>query len=117
MMYKLLFSFLEIHCINEKEDYLTTLVHDLGLTLKTNAVCQQIRCIRYGCFTVDDALLRKHWSLDYLPDHMSLCHTKLKSLPNIAPLLAAYDELRTTEETNSMKWKLWPHIVTITCGI
>ena len=103
MMYKLLFSFLEIHCINEKEDYLTTLVHDLGLTLKTNAVCQQIRCIRYGCFTVDDALLRKHWSLDYLPDHMSLCHTKLKSLPNIAPLLAAYDELRTTEETNSMK--------------
>nr|CAG4641908.1 EOG090X0AGI [Eurycercus lamellatus] len=61
---------LEIHCINENEHYLSLLVHDLGLSLKTSAVCEQIRCIRYGCFTVEDALLRKHWSMEHFPQHM-----------------------------------------------
>nr|CAG4639394.1 EOG090X0AGI [Daphnia magna] len=88
---------LEIHCVNENEQYMAALIHDLGLSLKTTAVCQQIRCIRYGCFTVDDALLRKHWSLEYLPDHMSHCHTKLRSLPDIGPQLATYDRLQSSQ--------------------
>ncbi|EFX82494.1 hypothetical protein DAPPUDRAFT_302506 [Daphnia pulex] len=83
---------LEIHCINENEEYFAIMIHDLGLTLKTTAVCKQIRCIRYGCFTVEDALLRKHWSLKYLPDHMSLCHTKLKTLPRTTPQLSVYEQ-------------------------
>nr|CAG4647266.1 EOG090X0AGI [Megafenestra aurita] len=90
---------LEIHCINENEEYLTTLVHDLGLALRTNAVCLQIRCIRYGCFTVDDALLRKHWSLEFLPDHMSHCHKKLLALPPVGPQLAAFDRLSQAQQT------------------
>nr|CAG4651194.1 EOG090X0AGI [Simocephalus serrulatus] len=86
---------LEIHCVNENEDYFSQFIHDLGLSLRTNAVCEQIRCIRYGCFTVEDALLRKHWSLEHLPDHMSMCHLKLKSLPAIGPQLAAYERLQS----------------------
>jgi tRNA U55 pseudouridine synthase TruB len=88
----MIFVLLEIHCINENEEYFAIMIHDLGLTLKTTAVCKQIRCIRYGCFTVEDALLRKHWSLKYLPDHMSLCHTKLKTLPRPTPQLSVYEQ-------------------------
>jgi tRNA U55 pseudouridine synthase TruB len=92
---------LEIHCINENEEYFSALIHDLGLVLKTTAVCKQLRCIRYGCFTVEDALLRKYWSLKYLPDHMSHCHTKLQSLPYTKPELQVYEQptLKQVEKT------------------
>lgn len=96
---------IEIHCINENEAYFTQFVHDLGLALRTNAVCEQIRCIRYGCFTVEDALLRKHWSLEYLPDHMSMCHLKLESLPAIKPQLVAYERLHNTTDSKIKQFK------------
>nr|CAG4649549.1 EOG090X0AGI [Scapholeberis mucronata] len=91
---------LEIHIINENEKYFATLVHDLGLTLKSSAVCRQIRCIRYGCFTVQDALLQKHWSLKFFPDNMSLCHSKLLALPKVQPLLTPYDQVQRPNTTS-----------------
>lgn len=62
--YKLPNIELEITCINETQAYLAELVSELGLTLKTNAVCGHIRCIRYGFFTLDHALLMKHVNLE-----------------------------------------------------
>lgn len=54
---------LEIAAINENEDYLATLVHEIGIELKTVAHCKGIRCIRYGHFTVEDSLLQHSWDL------------------------------------------------------
>nr|CAG4636384.1 EOG090X0AGI [Eubosmina coregoni] len=92
---------LEIHSINENEEYLSTIVHDLGLALKTTAACKQIRCVRYGCFTVDDSLLRKHWSLEHIPQHMSRCVEKLKSLPETTPNLVGMNDQQQQRELNS----------------
>ncbi|XP_076352186.1 pseudouridylate synthase TRUB2, mitochondrial [Tachypleus tridentatus] len=57
---------IELNCINENELYLKQVVHDLGLTLKSCAVCTQIRQTQYGHFTLDHALLRKHWTLEHV---------------------------------------------------
>ena len=39
--------------------------------LKTNAVCSHIRCIRYGFFTLDHALLLKHVTLENVLRNMN----------------------------------------------
>jgi tRNA U55 pseudouridine synthase TruB len=61
----------EVQCINEYEAYLTTLVHDLGMQLHSVATCTGLQCIRYDCFTLEHALLRKHWTLQFLMDNMA----------------------------------------------
>ncbi|XP_065368261.1 pseudouridylate synthase TRUB2, mitochondrial [Calliphora vicina] len=54
---------LEIHAINETEQYLATLIHEIGIELKTVAHCSGLRCIRHGKFGVENALLRHGWNL------------------------------------------------------
>lgn len=54
---------LEITCLNENWDFLVQFVSELGLLMKTNAVCHSVRCIRYGFFDLEGALLPKHVEL------------------------------------------------------
>lgn len=54
---------LEIHAINETENYLATLIHEIGIEVRSVAHCTAIRCIRHGKFTVEGALLRHGWNL------------------------------------------------------
>ncbi|XP_016067310.1 PREDICTED: probable tRNA pseudouridine synthase 2 isoform X2 [Miniopterus natalensis] len=54
---------LEVQCMHETQKQLRRLVHEIGLELKTSAVCSQVRRTRDGCFTLDDALLRTQWDL------------------------------------------------------
>ncbi|XP_063000653.1 pseudouridylate synthase TRUB2, mitochondrial isoform X1 [Elgaria multicarinata webbii] len=54
---------LEIHCLHETQQYLRKIVHEIGLELKSSAVCTQVRRIRDGVFILDDALLRTQWNL------------------------------------------------------
>ncbi|XP_037946955.1 mitochondrial mRNA pseudouridine synthase Trub2-like [Teleopsis dalmanni] len=54
---------LEVHAINENENYLATLVHEMGIELRSVAHCTGIRCIRHGQFSADTALLRHGWTL------------------------------------------------------
>ncbi|XP_046740601.1 mitochondrial mRNA pseudouridine synthase Trub2 [Diprion similis] len=61
---------LEIACINEYEMYLKTLVHELGIQLHSAATCTQIQCFRYGLFTTELALLKKHWDIQSVLDNM-----------------------------------------------
>lgn len=61
----------EVQCINEHEVYLKTLVHDIGMQLHSVATCTSLQCIRYDSFTLEHALLRKHWTLQYLMDNMA----------------------------------------------
>ncbi|XP_046476303.1 pseudouridylate synthase TRUB2, mitochondrial [Neodiprion pinetum] len=61
---------LEIACINEYEMYLKTLVHQLGIQLHSVATCTQIQCFRYGLFTTELALLKKHWDVQSILNNM-----------------------------------------------
>lgn len=54
--------------MHETQKQLRRLVHEIGLELKTTAVCSQVRRTRDGFFTLDDALLRTHWDLYSIQD-------------------------------------------------
>ncbi|XP_069690130.1 pseudouridylate synthase TRUB2, mitochondrial-like isoform X2 [Periplaneta americana] len=69
---------IEVQCINEYEAYLKTLVHDIGLRLHTVATCTSMQCIRYDNFTLEHALLRKHWTLQNIMDNMAESRRLLK---------------------------------------
>jgi tRNA U55 pseudouridine synthase TruB len=55
---------IEVKVINETDEYLATLIHELGLKLNTVAACSKIHCVKYGPFELNRALLVKHWTLD-----------------------------------------------------
>ena len=54
---------LEIHAINESEEYLATLINEMGIELRTVAHCTALRCIRHGKFNIESSLLRHGWNL------------------------------------------------------
>ncbi|XP_038638120.1 mitochondrial mRNA pseudouridine synthase TRUB2 isoform X2 [Scyliorhinus canicula] len=54
---------LAIQCLHETQQYLRKMVHEIGLELKSSAVCTHVRRTRDGIFTVEDALVRTRWDL------------------------------------------------------
>ncbi|XP_041672439.1 mitochondrial mRNA pseudouridine synthase TRUB2 [Cheilinus undulatus] len=53
---------LEVQCLNETQKYLRKVVHEIGLELRSTAVCKGVRRTREGPFTLQDALLRHQWT-------------------------------------------------------
>ncbi|KAI3370033.1 hypothetical protein L3Q82_024823 [Scortum barcoo] len=53
---------LEVQCLNETQKYLCKVVHEIGLELRSTAVCKGVRRTRDGPFTLQDALTRNHWT-------------------------------------------------------
>ncbi|XP_030375379.1 mitochondrial mRNA pseudouridine synthase Trub2 [Scaptodrosophila lebanonensis] len=74
---------LEVHAINESEDYLAALVHDMALELRTVAHCAQLRCIRHAHFDVTDSLLRHGWHLPGIIKNLRQQREILKSHPQL----------------------------------
>ncbi|NWY39703.1 TRUB2 synthase, partial [Sylvia atricapilla] len=70
---------LEIHCLHETQQYLRKMVHEIGLELKSSAVCTQVRRIRDGVFTVDDALPRTQWNLQSIQEAIQSCQLKVET--------------------------------------
>ncbi|XP_050578608.1 pseudouridylate synthase TRUB2, mitochondrial [Bombus affinis] len=64
---------LEIVCTNEYDLYLKTIIHELGLKLRSNATCTQILCLQDGLFNIQHALLTKHWTLQHIVNNMQIC--------------------------------------------
>ncbi|CAN7993604.1 unnamed protein product [Ixodes hexagonus] len=64
---------LEVSCLNERESFLLQLVHDIGLQLRSCALCHRVRRVRFGQFGLDLALLRKHWGLEHILNNISHC--------------------------------------------
>lgn len=64
---------IELMCVNETEEFLCQLVHQLGIYVRSCAVCCQVRQVQYGHFTVEHALLRKHWTLEHILANIILC--------------------------------------------
>jgi len=55
-------AFAEVQCLNETQKYLRKVVHEIGLELRSTAVCKGVRRTRDGLFTVQEALTRNHWT-------------------------------------------------------
>ncbi|XP_048821776.1 pseudouridylate synthase TRUB2, mitochondrial [Lagopus muta] len=70
---------LEIHCLHETQQYLRKVVHEIGLELKSSAVCTQVRRTRDGVFTLDDALLRTQWNLQSIQNAILNCQLRVKT--------------------------------------
>ncbi|KAH9530122.1 TruB pseudouridylate synthase (N terminal domain) [Dermatophagoides farinae] len=66
------FSF-QVQCQNENEHFLAELVNEIGIALKSCARCTGIRLIQYGPFTIEQALLQKHWTLENLIENIHEC--------------------------------------------
>jgi len=49
------------------------LVHEIGLELRSSAVCTGLRRIRYGHFTLTHSLLPKHCTAQSIADNVDFC--------------------------------------------
>ncbi|XP_020019893.1 pseudouridylate synthase TRUB2, mitochondrial [Castor canadensis] len=79
---------LEVQCMHETQQQLRKLVHEIGLELKTTAVCTQVRRTRDGFFTLDDALLRTQWNLNSIQDAIGAAAPRVAAeLENLRPRL------------------------------
>ncbi|XP_073502815.1 pseudouridylate synthase TRUB2, mitochondrial [Phyllobates terribilis] len=64
---------LEIQCMHETQQYLRKLVHEIGLELRSSAVCRKVRRTRDGPFTLACALTHGHWDLDSISHAINKC--------------------------------------------
>uniref|UniRef100_A0A1B0CTM8 Pseudouridine synthase II N-terminal domain-containing protein n=1 Tax=Lutzomyia longipalpis TaxID=7200 RepID=A0A1B0CTM8_LUTLO len=74
---------LEIHALNENGDYLATLVHEIGLDLRSVAHCTGIRCIRSGYFSHEQSLLRHIWTLPDIVKNLKENSVIIRENPSI----------------------------------
>ena len=82
---------LELLTVNEEEEFIGTLVHGLGLKMRSTACISSLRCTRYGYFNVDKALLEKNLTVEKVINNIGDCsdlitEDKLSPVsPNIGP--------------------------------
>lgn len=96
---KYFFCHLEIHACNETEAYLGILVHEIAINLKSVANCIQIRCIRESHFTLDDALVKRHWNVESVLGSLKRCKDIMAKHPEILkPVTPTLEEIRKNDE-------------------
>lgn len=71
--------FTEVQCLNETQKYLRKVVHEVGLELRSTAVCRGVRRTRDGPFTVQDALIRHRWTAADVKKAVQLYRSAKKS--------------------------------------
>ncbi|XP_076615247.1 pseudouridylate synthase TRUB2, mitochondrial [Chaetodon auriga] len=69
---------LEVQCLNETQKYLRKVVHEIGLELRSTAVCKGVRRTRDGLFTLQDALTHNHWTAADVMAAIRQYHSKKK---------------------------------------
>ncbi|KAM9305639.1 pseudouridylate synthase TRUB2, mitochondrial [Gastrophryne carolinensis] len=71
---------LEVRCMHETQKYLRKLIHEIGLELRSSAVCTKVRRTRDGPFTLDCALTRSHWDLSSVCNAIKECQPKVTEI-------------------------------------
>lgn len=69
---------LEVQCLNETQKYLRKTVHEIGLELRSTAVCKGVRRTRDGSFTLQNALTRNHWTASDVESAIQNYHARKK---------------------------------------
>lgn len=72
--YRLFFAVTEVQCLNETQKYLRRIVHEIGLELRSTAMCKGVRRTRDGLFTLKDALTHQQWTVSDVMQAVSGCH-------------------------------------------
>ncbi|KAM8915109.1 pseudouridylate synthase TRUB2, mitochondrial [Spinachia spinachia] len=72
---------LEVQCLNETQKYLCKVVHEIGLELRSSAVCKGVRRTRDGPFTLRDALIRQRWTASDVMQAVRQYHSSKKNTP------------------------------------
>ncbi|XP_041836331.1 mitochondrial mRNA pseudouridine synthase TRUB2 [Melanotaenia boesemani] len=70
---------LEVQCLNETQKYLRKVVHEIGLELRSTAVCKGVRRTRDGHFTLQDSLIHRHWSAADIMQAIQQYHSSTKT--------------------------------------
>ncbi|XP_069546838.1 pseudouridylate synthase TRUB2, mitochondrial [Brachyistius frenatus] len=90
---------LEVQCLNETQKYLRKVVHEIGLELRSTAVCKGVRRTRDGLFSLQDALTHRHWTAADVMQAIQQYHsTKKNKKRSRSPIKKP--ELRTSGETS-----------------
>lgn len=97
---------IEIQCINENEGYLMKLIHEIGLTLRSTAVCTKLRQVQFGPLSVENALLNKHWTLEHIINNIIECRKIIKPqryMPSLANFIheEKINEMQEDQQKNS----------------
>lgn len=71
---------LEVQCVNETQKYLRKLIHEVGLELRSTAVCSGVRRTRDGPFKVENALTRQHWTTDNIIQAIAHCRSTTRKI-------------------------------------
>ncbi|XP_072308512.1 pseudouridylate synthase TRUB2, mitochondrial [Eucyclogobius newberryi] len=74
---------LEVQALNETQKYLRKVVHEIGLELRSTAVCKSIRRTRDGSFTVHHALTRNQWTTKEVMNAIQQYHAIKKRTKSI----------------------------------
>lgn len=82
-----------IQTANEEEVFIGSLVHGLGMRSKTSAAIATLNCIRYGYFTLDNALLPKYWTVEHVVNNIT-ANQHLTTDDKISPTTPALKKLK-----------------------
>lgn len=80
--YKLPKVALKVTCVNETPRYLAEFAAELGLLLKSNAVLNGLRLVRYGPFNAENSLLANQINLQNVIDNIHKNSEKLSTIPS-----------------------------------
>lgn len=63
---------LEVTVVNETDEFLSQLVHEVGIMNRTTAYTESIRRVKLGIFTIDDCLTDRDWHLQSFMDNINM---------------------------------------------
>ncbi|XP_062402171.1 mitochondrial mRNA pseudouridine synthase TRUB2 [Sardina pilchardus] len=97
---------LEAQCVNETQHYLCKLVHEVGLELRSSAVCTGVRRTRDGPFGLQEALTRQHWTAPDIQQAIKVHRSILKALRKAtraekAPSKQRYQQTGTEDDSTA----------------
>ncbi|CAB3372696.1 Hypothetical predicted protein [Cloeon dipterum] len=78
---------IELHTLNETEDYFLSMVELLGIKLRSAATTTSIKCVQIGNFGVEHALSSADWDLQHILKNMKLCSKLVEENSEIVPNL------------------------------
>ncbi|KAF7664350.1 hypothetical protein LDENG_00180150 [Lucifuga dentata] len=94
---------LEVQCINETQKYLRKVVHEIGLELRSTAVCKGVRRTRDGLFTLQDALIHHRWTASDVMHAIYQYHASKKMKNQKIKMTASQQNETNGEAANTME--------------
>lgn len=74
---------IEVHAINENEEYLCTLIQEIGIQMRSVAHCTGIRCVQHGPFNYQQSLLRRQYRLEDVLTNLTQTRQIINDHPEI----------------------------------